>query len=210
MPCWPTTGRTSPGRRAARIEALPADGPAFYRRLWREPAVSVNVIQAGTRGATGNVVMDSAWARIGVRIVPDMDPERTAQEVAKHLQAHTPRSVELAITTVSLGHSWSTRPDHPLFALAHQALARGYGRPAVEMGCGASIPFVAEFTARLGGVPALLLGVEDPICGAHSENESVDLDDLRSAIRAQAVLFALIAGNGKPAGAGASPPQLPA
>ena len=32
-------------------------------------------IQAGERGRTGNVVMDAAWARLGLRIVPDMDAE---------------------------------------------------------------------------------------------------------------------------------------
>ena len=37
--------------------------------------------------------------------------------------------------------------------------------------------------------PALLLGLEDPPCNAHGENESLDLDDFRKASRASAHLL---------------------
>jgi acetylornithine deacetylase/succinyl-diaminopimelate desuccinylase-like protein len=174
-------------------EALPEDGATLWRRLWREPALSINAIQAGTRGQTGNVVMDAAWARVGVRIVPDMDPAETQRLLERHLRARAPRGMELTIAPASAGAPWATTPDHAVFDLAREALALGYGQEAVYMGCGASIPFVGDFTARLGGIPALLLGVEDPECGAHSENESVHLGDLLSAIRSQTALFGLIA-----------------
>jgi acetylornithine deacetylase/succinyl-diaminopimelate desuccinylase-like protein len=176
-----------------RAELLPSDGATLWRRLWREPALSVNAIQAGTRGQTGNVVMDAAWARVGIRIVPDMDPRETCELLEAHLRARVPAGMELTIERASLGSPWASSPDHAVFDLAREALRAGYGKEAVYMGCGASIPFVAEFTEKLGGIPALLVGVEDPECGAHSENESVHLGDLLSAMKSEAALFGLIA-----------------
>jgi acetylornithine deacetylase/succinyl-diaminopimelate desuccinylase-like protein len=60
----------------------------------------------------------------------------------------------------------------------------------VTIGCGGTIPFVGPFSEVLGGVPELLLGLEDPPCNAHGENESLDLGDFRKAARAAAHLWA--------------------
>jgi cysteinylglycine-S-conjugate dipeptidase len=177
-----------------RPEAIPgiADPVAVHAALWREPTLAINAIQAGERGRTGNVLMDAAWARLGIRIVPDLDGETVLRQLTAHLQAHCPPWAELTISDARAGEAWATATAHPAFAAAREALRLGYGVAPIEIGCGASIPFVGEITARLGGIPALLIGVEDPACAAHAENESVHLGDLRSAIAAEAALFGLL------------------
>ncbi len=168
---------------------VPADSVELGKRLWRTPALSINGIQAGTKGKTGNVLMDSAWARVGIRIVPGMDPRRTMDLLKNALQSQVPIGFSLELSEESLAPAWGTSTTHPLFAKARRALEAGYGKVPVEVGCGASIPFVESVTSALGGVPALLVGVEDPSCNAHSENESVHMGDLLSAIKSQAALF---------------------
>jgi acetylornithine deacetylase/succinyl-diaminopimelate desuccinylase-like protein len=101
--------------------------------------------------------------------------------------------MELTIRRQSASSAWGSPTDHPVFATALAALEHGYGAKPVFIGCGGSIPFVGEMTAKLGGIPALLTGVEDPICGAHAENESLHLGDFRSALRSQVALFGLLA-----------------
>jgi cysteinylglycine-S-conjugate dipeptidase len=182
-------------RQAGIPSALaPLDAVNLGRRLWRTPALTINGIQSGTQGKTGNVLMDKAWARVGIRIVPGMDPRRTMDLLVNHLKAQVPQGLELSISEESLAPSWSTATDHPLFAQARQAMADGYGTHPVAIGCGASIPFVEAVTQALGGIPALLVGVEDPWCNAHSENESVHLGDLEKAIKSQARFFGSVGG----------------
>jgi acetylornithine deacetylase/succinyl-diaminopimelate desuccinylase-like protein len=84
---------------------------------------------------------------------------------------------------------WMTDPDGPAFDAARRALRAGFGKEAVMMGAGGSIGFVQPFSDFLKGAPCLLTGVEDPECGAHSENESLHLGDWKKCMRAAVHLY---------------------
>ncbi len=165
-------------------------------KLWREPAISVNAFRAGGTGAVGNVLMDSAWARIGLRLAPGMDPEHCTRLLVEHLNKVCPWGLHIEVTPEQGAKPWKTRPDHPVFEVAKRSLTRGYGNDAVCIGCGGTIPFVDHFTQILGDVPALLVGIEDPYTNAHSENESLHLGDFDKAVISQIHFFADLAESG--------------
>ena len=106
------------------------------------------------------------------------------------LKADPPFGVEVELEASNAVPGWVTEPVGPAFDAARRALAAGFGRDPVMIGCGGSIPFVGPFSQVLGGIPALLLGLEDPPCNAHGENESLDLGDFRKATVAAAHLLA--------------------
>jgi cysteinylglycine-S-conjugate dipeptidase len=157
---------------------------------WWQPSLSVNAIQASSRRDARNIVNDVAWARLGVRLVPDMDAGEVARGLEAALRAAAPWGVEVKVQISSHGGAWKTDVSHPAFGAAFRALQAGFGREALAIGCGGSIGFVEPFVAALGGVPALLIGVEDPRSNAHSENESLNLADFHAAVRSAIHLYA--------------------
>ena len=168
-------------------------GPECYRRAWYEPVFSINAIHAGgDRGSAGNIICDHAWARISLRTVPGMDVAATQVAMETRLRELAPDDMELTIEPEQQAQAWSTATDHPHFATCRAAFARGYEREPVTVGCGGTIPFVGALSERLGGVPALLVPVEDPDTRPHAEDESVHLGDLQRTTRSLAAFLGMI------------------
>ena len=101
--------------------------------------------------------------------------------------------MEVSFSNELASPAWTTDTGAPAFAAARKALQKGYGRQAVDMGCGGSIPFVDPFVKALKGAPALLIGVEDPLSNPHSENESLHLGMFAKAIASAAHLYGEVA-----------------
>jgi acetylornithine deacetylase/succinyl-diaminopimelate desuccinylase-like protein len=162
---------------------------SVWERLWWRPSLAITALEGVPLRAAANQLMDVARARVGVRLSPSQDPERAARLLCEFLRRDPPAGarVETEIETAAAG--WRTEPTGPAFDAARRALGAGFGREPVEIGCGGSIPFVGPFSEVLGGAPALLLGLEDPICNAHGENESLHLADFRRAARASVHLL---------------------
>jgi len=173
-----------PGAKLTGDQEMPVWG-----RIFRQPAVAVIAFEARPFEGSSNQIIESAKARISLRIVPDQDPGKVEQAVAKHFEKTVPWGLEVKTTARESAIWWMTDTSHPAFAAATRALEAGYGTSAAFIGCGGSIPFVDPFARVLGGVPALLMGVEDPPCNAHGENESLNVDDWKKGTRAAVHLY---------------------
>ncbi|MFQ5416104.1 MAG: M20/M25/M40 family metallo-hydrolase [Myxococcota bacterium] len=164
-------------------------GPSVFEQLWYRPSLALTALEGMPMATAANQLMAEARARVGVRVAPGQDPERVRRLLVDFLEQDTPEGVRVETAVPTAVPGWKTEPAGPAFEAARRALAAGYGRDAVTIGCGGSIPFVAPFCEVLGGIPALLLGLEDPPCNAHGENESLDLEDFRSSARSSAHLL---------------------
>jgi acetylornithine deacetylase/succinyl-diaminopimelate desuccinylase-like protein len=118
-----------------------------------------------------------------------MDERKAGALLVRRLKARPPSGARVSAHVSGTARWWTTDPEGPAFEAARRALHAGYGREAAMIGAGGSIGFVKPFSTALGGVPCLLMGVEDPDSAIHSENESVHLGDFHKAMRAAVHLY---------------------
>ncbi|MBN8555850.1 MAG: M20/M25/M40 family metallo-hydrolase [Deltaproteobacteria bacterium] len=172
----------------------------FWHRIWYEPSLSINAIQASSEKLANNVICDRAFARVGIRVTKSESGEQISKELVEKLKNLCKEisndSVELHLHAHSPSNAWETDPNSKqnawAFRAADQALQKAFGRKSVNIGCGGSIPFIGPFEKALEA-PVITLGVEDPFTLAHSENESLGLDDFYKAIEAEIEMFQTLA-----------------
>ena len=168
---------------------FPKTKEEVFRKLWREPTLTVHAIQGGSKEMCGNVIQNQAWARVGIRLAPNMDPDKSEKMVREYIEAHCPWGLDMDLNFEPPARPWLAPTNHGIVEKLMAALSSGYNKQAVFAGCGATIPLAEPMSEKLGHVPVLLVGIEDPDSKAHSENESLLISEFEKAIQSQIHFF---------------------
>ena len=164
-------------------------GYSVYEQLWTRPSLTVIAMESHPIAGSSNQIVDSARARLSLRTVPEMDGRKAGDLLVKKLTRKPPFGVQVEAKVNGSTPWWTTDPEGPAFEAARRALKAGFKKDTAMIGAGGSIGFVQPFSDLLGGAPCLLMGVEDPPCNAHSENESVHLGDLKKCMTSAVHLY---------------------
>jgi acetylornithine deacetylase/succinyl-diaminopimelate desuccinylase-like protein len=171
------------------VELVGDPDVTLHERLWLRPCLTVIGIDGHPIKGSSNQIVAHASARLSLRLGPGQEPERVVAHLRAHIEEHVPWGLECSITDLEGAPAWQTDPTGPAFDAARRALHAGFGVESVPMGIGGSIPFVGPFADAFGGIPALLIGPNDPGSNIHGENESLHLADWRSLIRSEVFLL---------------------
>ena len=163
------------------------------QRLWMSPAVSVLAVDAPRTAGAINQLVPAAAAKVSVRLAPGDEPGRAMRALRRHLESNAPWGVEVVVTEGARGAPFRLDATGPAYAAFRRGLAEAWGRPAVEVGIGGSIPLVAGLAASHPHAEILLTGVGDPGSAVHGPDESQDLGELKRAILAEATALRLLA-----------------
>jgi acetylornithine deacetylase/succinyl-diaminopimelate desuccinylase-like protein len=161
-------------------------------RIWRKPSISVLAIDAPPISESINQIVPTAKAKISMRLAPGQDPAVAMAALKAHLETAVPWGARVTVTPGASGNPLEVGTIGPAPEAFASALAAAYGADVIEIGVGGSIPIVSAFQAAYPEASIVLNGVADSTSQMHGPNESVSLDDLRSAILAEAIALRLL------------------
>ena len=129
-----------------------------------------------------------AHAKFSTRLVPNQNAEKIAKLVERHIRKLLPKTVTCKFSVLSAGKAWVAPYTHPFFEVAHNALEKGFGKRAVFIREGGSIPFVTQMYDTFK-VPCMLLGFGLPDENAHAPDEHIALENYFGGIKAVANFY---------------------
>jgi len=168
-------------------------GFTTVERLWTRPTFELNGIWGGYQGEGAKTVIPSkAFAKFSTRLVPNQDPYKIAKLVEKYIRKLLPRTVHCKFEVLSTGKPWVASYHDPIFKKAQTALEKGFGKKAVFIREGGSIPFVTQMHDTFK-VPCVLIGFGLPDENAHAPDEHLALENYFGGIKAIAHFYADLA-----------------
>ncbi len=168
-------------------------GRGALERLWARPTAEINGVWGGYQGpGSKTVIAAEAGAKVSFRLVPGQDPDRIVALFRDFAAAHAPPGTAVTLEAYSGSPGFEVASDSPWVALARTALAGEFGRPAVLIGSGGSIP-VVEQLRRVLGIDSLLVGFGLEDDQVHGPDEKFELRCFRAGMRSHARLLAAFA-----------------
>lgn len=165
----------------------------LIEQISSRPTCDVNGIIGGYTGEGSKTVIPAeASAKISFRLVPGQDPERIRKAFREYVTSRLPGDCKAEFTDHSSGAAialdWNMKP----LAAARRALTDEWGKEALLIGSGASIPIVTDFKRTLG-LDSVLVGFGLDDDNIHSPNEKYDLRSFHKGIRSWARILAAFA-----------------
>lgn len=145
-------------------------------RTWR-PALEIT----GAAGipaleAAGNVARPMTAVRLSLRLPPTCDAEGASRHLKTLLEADPPNGARVSFQPEMAADGWSAPPVSDWLATAVSAASNDtFGRDAVYMGEGGTIPFMAMLGEKYPASEFLITGVLGPGSNAHGPNEFLDI-----------------------------------
>jgi len=168
-------------------------GYTIVEQLWTRPTLEVNGIWGGyTDEGAKTVIPSKAYAKISTRLVPKQDPAKIAKQVEKYIRKLLPKTVTCKFDVLSQGKPWVASYSHPIFQKAIHALEAGFGKKAVFIREGGSIPFVTQMHDMFK-VPCVLMGFGLPDENAHAPDEHIALENYFGGIKSVALFYEKLA-----------------
>ncbi|HUY80543.1 MAG TPA: dipeptidase [Acidobacteriaceae bacterium] len=164
-------------------------GYSVLERTWARPTLDVHGMPGGFIGAGAKTVIPAkAVAKVSMRLVPDMTPEKTFAQYQSYVQSLTPAGITLNVRLIHSGEAIVIGTDNPYIQAATHALKQVWNKDTVFIRSGGSIPIVGDFERHLK-IPSVMMGFGLPDDNLHAPNEKFHLANFYRGIESVIVFF---------------------
>lgn len=163
------------------------------QQLWSRPTCDINGIVGGYIGeGSKTVIAGKASAKVSFRLVGTQDPEKIRDSFRAFIKSQLPGDAKVEFRNFACAAAQQQPLDGKDLRASAAALKDEWGQDTALMGCGASIPIVADFKKELG-MDTLLIGFALEDDAIHSPNEKYEVKAFHKGIRSWARILDAIA-----------------
>lgn len=164
-------------------------GFSVLERTWSRPSLDVHGMPGGFIGAGAKTVIPAkALAKISMRLVPDMTPEKAFAQYKSYVESLTPAGITLDVRLTHSGEAIVIRTGNPYIQAATRALKQVWNKDTVFIRSGGSIPIVGDFDRHLG-IPSVMMGFGLPDDNIHAPNEKFNIANFHRGIESVIAFF---------------------
>ena len=185
---WAGNAGPSPGKSTAEL---------ILNRTWR-PTMAVTG-QGGLPPLekAGNVLLPQVTLNLSLRLPPTVDPKVAQQALREAVEADPPFGAKITLRFHEPAAGWNAPALAPWLGEAlRDASMAAFGKPAMFMGEGGSIPFMAMLGERFPEAQFVVTGVLGPQSNAHGPNEFLEIAYAKRLTEAVATVIARHAARG--------------
>ena len=165
----------------------------LIEQITTRPTAEINGIIGGYTGeGAKTVIPGEASAKVSFRLVGTQNPEKIRDAFRAFVRARLPADCKVEFGNFGLAPPLQLSFDNPALNKARDVLGEEWGKKAVAVGAGGSIPIVADFKSVLG-MDSLLVGFALDDDRVHSPNEKFDLTCYHKGIRSWARILDALA-----------------
>ena len=141
-------------------------------RTWR-PALSVTGVDGiPPLASAGNVLRPFTSLKISLRLPPTLDGKIAGDLLKSALERDPPNGAQVTLDLEKASSGWNAPAMAPWLERAIDTASQEFfGRPAMYMGEGGTIPFMGMLGEKFPGAQFMITGVLGPHSNAHGPNE---------------------------------------
>jgi acetylornithine deacetylase/succinyl-diaminopimelate desuccinylase-like protein len=152
----------------------------IINNTWRATLAVTGADGLPATGSAGNVLLPEIAVKLSLRLPPTCDAARATRAVKEALERDPPYGAQVSFEGASGTGGWNAPTFAPwLEESITRASQQIYGRAAVNIGCGGTIPFMGMLGERFPRTQFFITGVLGPHANAHGPNEFLHLEYAR-------------------------------